>query len=141
MKFLLLDLDSMRPDHLGCYGYHRNTSPNIDRIAKEGVRFTNYYTSDAPCAPSRSALMSGQFGIHNGLVGHGGTAGDVRHDGTERGFSDRLARESLPAFLNQAGIKPVLISHLHKDMGRGTSMLAFVKFTIRVKTETNRQRT
>lgn len=75
MRVLFLDLDSTNPEHLGCYGYHRNTSPNIDKIAAEGVRFTNYYTSDAPCAPSRTALMSGQFGIRNGLVGHGGTAG------------------------------------------------------------------
>ncbi|WP_201714308.1 sulfatase family protein [Rossellomorea arthrocnemi] len=110
MRVLLLDLDSTRPDHLGCYGYHRDTSPNIDRICKDGVRFTNYYTSDAPCAPSRSALMSGQLGIHNGLVGHGGTAGDVRHDGPKRDFSDRLALESLPSFVDQAGLKPVLIS-------------------------------
>ena len=43
MRILYLDLDSLRPDHLGCYGYPRNTSPNIDLIAKEGVTFTNYY--------------------------------------------------------------------------------------------------
>lgn len=81
MRILYLDLDSLRPDHLGCYGYHRNTSPNIDSIAKEGVTFTNYYCSDAPCLPSRSALMSGRFGIHNGIVGHGGTAADMRREG------------------------------------------------------------
>ncbi|NWQ40795.1 sulfatase-like hydrolase/transferase [Bacillus sp. EB106-08-02-XG196] len=40
----------------------------------DGVRFTNYYTSDAPCIPSRTALMTGKFGIHNGVVGHSGTA-------------------------------------------------------------------
>jgi arylsulfatase A-like enzyme len=110
MRMLILDLDSLRPDHLGCYGYHRNTSPNIDRIAREGVRFTNYYTSDAPCFPSRTALMTGRFGIHNGVVGHGGTAGDVRHEGESRQFQDRLARESLPAFLRSAGLKTVLVS-------------------------------
>ena len=58
MRILYLDLDTMRPDHLGCYGYHRNTSPNIDRIAAQGVRFTNYYCTDAPCLPSRTALMT-----------------------------------------------------------------------------------
>ncbi len=55
MKILFLDLDTLRPDHLGCYGYHRNTSPNIDKIAENGVRFNNYYCSDAPCLPSRAA--------------------------------------------------------------------------------------
>lgn len=107
---LILDLDALRPDHLGCYGYHRNTSPNIDKIANQGVRFTNYYTSDAPCFPSRTALMTGRFGIHNGVVGHGGSAADVRHDGPDRGFKDTLATQSLPAFLRTAGLKTVLVS-------------------------------
>jgi arylsulfatase A-like enzyme len=110
MRMLFLDLDPLNPNHLGCYGYHRNTSPNIDRMAAEGVRFENYYTTDAPCAPSRAALMSGRFGIHTGLVGHGGTAADMRREGTARGFKDRLARESLPAFLRSAGLRTVLFS-------------------------------
>jgi arylsulfatase A-like enzyme len=66
MRILCLDLDSLRPDHLGCYGYHRDTSPNIDRIAREGTLFEECYCSDAPCLPSRTALMSGRFGIHTG---------------------------------------------------------------------------
>lgn len=110
MRFLLLDLDSLSPDHMGCYGYHRNTSPNIDRIAAKGIRFENYYTTDAPCAPSRAALMSGRFGIHTGLVGHGGTAGDMRHDGAERGFRDRLDRHSLPRLMRNAGMRTALFS-------------------------------
>ncbi|WP_145408207.1 sulfatase family protein [Paenibacillus xylanexedens] len=112
MKVLFLDLDSTNPEHLGCYGYHRNTSPNIDGIASEGVRFTNYYTSDAPCAPSRTALMSGQFGIRNGLVGHGGTAGDMKHEGVNRELSGRLSSGgSLPSYLQIfGGLKTVLIS-------------------------------
>jgi choline-sulfatase len=110
MRIIYLDLDSLRPDHLGCYGYHRNTSPHIDRIAEESVRFTNYYCSDAPCMPSRTALMSGKFGIHNGVVGHGGTAADMRREGASRGFSDRLGRESLPAVLQSIGYKTASIS-------------------------------
>lgn len=110
MRVLLLDLDSTRPDHLGCYGYGRNTSPHIDRIAAEGIRFTNYYTSDAPCFPSRTALMTGRFGIHNGVVGHGGTAADLRHEGEERAFRSRLNSECFPALFRSAGMKTALIS-------------------------------
>ncbi|NIK75133.1 arylsulfatase A-like enzyme [Paenibacillus castaneae] len=110
MRILYLDLDSLRPDHLGCYGYHRETSPNIDRVAEESVQFTNYYCSDAPCMPSRTALMSGRFGIHNGVVGHGGTAGDMRREGKDRGFSDRLKTESLPGMLRKLGFKTASIS-------------------------------
>ncbi|MBD2846542.1 sulfatase [Paenibacillus sp. IB182496] len=110
MKILLLDLDSTNPAHLGCYGYHRNTSPNIDRIAKEGVAFTNYYTSDAPCCPSRNALMSGKFGIHNGVVGHGGTAADQRLEGSSREFRTKLHTDSLPAIFRKRGMTTALIS-------------------------------
>ena len=110
MKILLLDLDSTSPSHLGCYGYHRNTSPNIDEVAQEGVRFTNYYTSDAPCLPSRTALMTGRFGIHNGVVGHGGTAADLRHEGESREFKSRLAQECLPALFREEGMHTALIS-------------------------------
>jgi len=110
MRILYVDLDTLRPDHLGCYGYDRNTSPNIDAVAAEGIRFNNFYCSDAPCLPSRTALMTGRFGIHTGVVGHGGTAADVRLEGARRGFADRLTSHSLPAMLRTAGLKTVSIS-------------------------------
>jgi len=110
MRILFLDLDTLRPDHLSCYGYHRDTSPNIDRIAAEGVRFEGYHCSDAPCLPSRAALVSGRFGIHSGVVGHGGTAADMRLEGAERGFGDRLKQQSLWAVIRSAGLRTVSVS-------------------------------
>lgn len=110
MRVLILDIDTLRPDHLGCYGYHRNTSPNIDRIAAEGVRFDNYYCSDAPCLPSRAALVTGQFGIRSGIVGHGGTAAALRIEGRNRGFRSSLDQASLWAIFRRAGLRTVSIS-------------------------------
>ncbi len=109
MRILYLDLDTLRADHLGCYGYPRNTSPNIDCIAAQGLRFTNYYCSDAPCLPSRTALMTGRFGIHTGVVNHGGACADQRPDGPRRGFRDSLSSSSLPAFLKGQGLHTVFI--------------------------------
>ena len=83
MRILYLDLDALNPTHLGCYGYRRNTSPTIDKIAAEGIRFNQVYTTDAPCLPSRTAFYSGQFGIHSGVVGHGGTAAERRNNGAK----------------------------------------------------------
>ena len=74
MRVLMFDIDTLRADHMGCYGYGRNTTPVMDEIAREGVRFDDYYCPNAPCLPSRASMISGQYGIHNGVVGHGGTA-------------------------------------------------------------------
>ena len=110
MNILLIDIDTLRPDHMGCYGYGRNTTPNIDRVAAEGARLQDYYCSDAPCLPSRAALMTGQFGIHNGVVGHGGTAADRRLDGADRAMQDSNGWYNLPALLQGHGYYTVSCS-------------------------------
>ncbi len=86
MRILYYDIDTLRPDHLGCYGYHRNTSPNIDKIADEGVRFTRCFASDTPCLPSRASMFTGRLGIHTGIVNHGGEAADMKMEGKTRSF-------------------------------------------------------
>ncbi len=110
MRILYIDIDALRPDHLGCYGYHRNTSPHIDALAAEGTRFSNVYTTDAPCLPSRTALYTGMCGIHSGVVGHGGTAADPFIEGPGRGFRDRIEYQALPSRLQEAGYHTVQIS-------------------------------
>jgi len=110
MRILFVDVDTLRPDHLGCYGYHRNTSPNVDSIAEQGVRFVNCHCSDAPCLPSRASLMTGRFGIHTGVVGHGGTAADMRPEGPSRQFKSMLSKDSLAAFLRAAGFRTAAVS-------------------------------
>ena len=110
MRILYVDIDTTRPDHFGCYGYHRNTSPAIDAIAKEGVRFTNCYTPDAPCLPSRAALYTGRFGIQTGLVGHGGTAGDHKIEGPGRGFRGTYEDDAVVRQLQKLGYHTVCMS-------------------------------
>ncbi|MBZ0297829.1 MAG: sulfatase-like hydrolase/transferase [Anaerolineae bacterium] len=110
MRVLYIDIDSLRPDHLGCYGYHRNTSPNIDALAEQSVRFDNVYISDAPCLPSRTALWSGRCGFRNGVVGHGGTAADPFVEGPTRGFRDVFAYTGWMAALRQAGMYTATVS-------------------------------
>ncbi len=110
MRILYIDIDTLRPDHLGCYGYHRNTSPNIDKIAQEGTTFSECYVSDAPCLPSRASLFTGKFGIHTGIVGHGGTAADMRLTGLKRGFADYYKEQSWISMLRRSKFYPVSIS-------------------------------
>jgi arylsulfatase A-like enzyme len=108
MRILYIDIDTLRPDHLGCYGYHRRTSPHIDRLAAEGTRFENCYVSDAPCLPSRAALYSGQCGIRNGAINHGGEAADYYLDPAERGF--RTLTDNWIYQLRQRGYYTVTVS-------------------------------
>lgn len=110
MRVLFIDIDTLRADHLGCYGYSRNTSPHIDQIAKEGTLFQNYYCSDAPCLPSRASLVTGMFGIRNGAVGHGGTAAEKHLLGSERRFCDRTDTENLHNIFRRAGMHTVSVS-------------------------------
>jgi arylsulfatase A-like enzyme len=110
MRILFIDIDTMRPDHLSCYGYRRHTSPNMDAIAREGVRFTNYYAPDTPCLPSRTALSTGRFGICTGTINHGGEYGDLPLEGAGRGFRSQFAQTSLGQVLRNAGLHPVSIS-------------------------------
>ena len=110
MKILYVDIDTMRPDHLGCYGYPRNTSPNIDQVAAEAIRFERYYCSDAPCLPSRAALISGKFGIRNGVVGHGGTAAERRFYPPERDFADQQDIENFINIFRRAGMYTASVS-------------------------------
>jgi arylsulfatase A len=55
--------DDLGYGELGCYGQKKILTPNIDRLATQGVRYTNAYAGSAVCAPSRCALMTG---LHNG---------------------------------------------------------------------------
>lgn len=70
MRIVYFDIDSLRPDHLGCYGYSRQTSPNIDKLARQSVRFNNTYCVSSPCVPARSSIVSGRFGINHGVMTH-----------------------------------------------------------------------
>lgn len=108
VRVIYIDIDSLRADHLGCYGHHRNTSPNIDRLAAEGLRFESVYVSDAPCLPSRTALWSGRFGFHTGVVNHGGTA--ARPFQEDIGWVDELHRSAWMMLLRREGIKTVTVS-------------------------------
>ena len=110
MRILYIDVDTLRPDHLGCYGYRRDVSPNIDILASGGVRFEGCYVSDAPCLPSRAALLTGRFGVRNGAVGHGGSRAAFFAEGSQRGFGSQLSRTSLPARLRRAGLKTATLS-------------------------------
>ncbi|NGM70604.1 sulfatase-like hydrolase/transferase [Natronolimnobius sp. AArcel1] len=82
MKVLIVDVDSLRPDHLGCYGYSRQTSPTIDTLADSGMVFDRCYASDTPCLPCRTAIATCRHGPATGVVTHYGDGQWYRHPGS-----------------------------------------------------------
>ncbi|MDP8234748.1 MAG: sulfatase [Candidatus Erginobacter occultus] len=65
-NLLLISVDTLRADHLGCYGYDRPTSENIDRLAEEGVLFENAFSASPWTTPSHMSIMTGYYPrVHN----------------------------------------------------------------------------
>ena len=110
MRIIYIDIDTLRADHLGCAGYHRNTSPNIDALARDVVHFQNVYASDVPCLPSRTALITGMFGIRNGVINHGGLAADLLPEGRDRNFFGKFNLRSWASVFYLAGWHTASIS-------------------------------
>jgi arylsulfatase A-like enzyme len=72
MNVLLFTLDTTRADHIGCYGDPDARTPNIDRLAAEGVRFSNA-TAQAPMTlPSHSSIFTGTYPFMHGVRDNGG---------------------------------------------------------------------
>jgi arylsulfatase A-like enzyme len=72
-NIIFIQADDLGYGDLSCYGQRKFKTPNIDRLAAEGMRFTQYYAGSTVCAPSRSALMTGQH------TGHTRIRGNARH--------------------------------------------------------------
>lgn len=108
MRVIYIDIDSLRADHLGCYGYGRPTSPNIDQLANVSTVFRNAFVSSSPCMPSRAALLSGRFGISNGVLTHWGVGANFRFPGIGHTYFDEAP--TLTRYLRQQGYSTVSFS-------------------------------
>jgi arylsulfatase A len=63
-NIVLIMADDLGWNELGCYGQEKIKTPNIDRLATQGMRFTDFYAGAAVCAPDRCTLMTGKHGGH-----------------------------------------------------------------------------
>jgi len=93
----------MSDDHavqaVSCLGSQINQTPNIDRIAKEGVKFENSFCTNSICAPCRAVLLTGKFSHLNGLLDNRQT-----FDGSQQTF---------PKLLQKAGYQTVVVGKWH----------------------------
>ena len=103
-NIILFVSDDHGTDALGCYGNTVIKTPNLDKLAAEGVRFTNAYCTSASCAASRSVILTGMYGHATGSYGH---VHDYHH------FSTYEDVQSLPVLLEEEGYLTARIGKYH----------------------------
>ncbi|UOQ45801.1 sulfatase-like hydrolase/transferase [Halobacillus salinarum] len=102
MKIIMMSLDSLRADRLGCYGYHKPTSPHIDKIASEGALFESAYSQDIPTEVVHTSIFTGKAGLRTGVVSHGSTLSHLPK-----------STEWLPSMLRQSGFTTGAVDNLY----------------------------
>ena len=107
-NFLFLLVDDLGWADLGCYGSTFHETPHLDRLAKEGVRFTDAYTAASICSPTRASLMTGKH--------------PVRVDITDwiPGSSGQGHRMKTPQDTHQLALEEVTIAEALKEGGYST---------------------
>ncbi len=71
-NIIIILADDLGYGDLGCYGHPSIRTPNLDKMATEGLRFTDFYAGQSYCTPSRAALLTGRLAVRTGLAGRSG---------------------------------------------------------------------
>jgi arylsulfatase len=100
MNIILISLDTLSAKHMGSYGYWRNTSPNLDKLASNATLFENCYANGIPTQPSFTTTFSGREPLDHGIVAHQGN------------FDVRPGIVFLPELLSDAGYHTACVSDL-----------------------------
>lgn len=107
-NIILLIADDLGWGDLGSYGHPVFRTPNLDRMAAEGQRWTNFYVSSPICSPSRGAMLTGRVETRSGLYG---ALNSVQVEGDPYGFPDREA--TVASVLGDAGYATALFGKWH----------------------------
>lgn len=100
---------------LGCYGNREISTPNLDKLAKYGTLFTQFYSSSPVCSPSRTAWMTGQFPAHHRIHGHLATP-ELNSERTMPDFLDPKV-SFLPRMVREAGYATAHFGKWHLGAG------------------------
>ena len=101
LNFLFFNTDQQRYDTLGCNGSAVAKTPNIDRLAQDGVRFARCYTTHPVCMPARASYFTGQYPSHHGVW--------------QNGVPLNPQADTLQNRLKRAGYHTALIGKMHLE--------------------------
>lgn len=103
MNFIFILIDDLGWKDLGCYGSKFYETPNLDRLASEGMRFTDAYAACPVCSPTRASILSGKYPANIGVTNFIG--GHARGRLIDAPYIDHLplSEKSLPQTLQEAG--------------------------------------
>jgi arylsulfatase A-like enzyme len=144
MNILLITLDQFRGDALGIAGHPVDRTPNLDRVAQEGLRLSRHYAQAAPCGPGRASLYTGLYQANHRVVANGSPL-DQRFDNVAKagrragyaptlfGYTDQAIDPRLtngpddPRLATYEEVLPGFGLGLHLPMGDPTPWLAWLR--------------
>ncbi len=113
-NIILIYADDIGYGDLACYGASGVETPNVDRLAAHGVRFTDAYATSATCTPSRYSLLTGEYAFRNSAA---------RVLPGDAGLIIEPDRPTLPAMLKTAGYTTGVVGKWHLGLGEGRGTL------------------
>ncbi|XP_029786599.1 arylsulfatase F isoform X1 [Suricata suricatta] len=112
-NIVVIIVDDLGIGDLGCFGNDTMRTPNIDRLAREGVQLNHHISAAAMCTPSRAALLTGRYPIRSGMVSDGGSR-VVATLGSPAGLP--LNETTFAALLKGQGYSTALIGKWHQGL-------------------------